>query len=879
TKFQMFENVEATDELVAVHNKSISGLRRMLQRGGVPFPSIAIKKAGASHEGFGEVSIVFPRSTIDPAANRWNRLYSNDAWTPTEPATEYEVDERAASQIKRKIEGLVGEKAYSLLNGSSYLHNSQLETDLRSNKGNIFEALKNRSVLKYAYLKSIGQDVELPTREKPLDGSYKYDNQQLLALFDAIGEERLLNGSYEDEALLTEIADTLNEQYAKKVAESDSKAKEKILNALRRVPMFKADKINLSTIQYALQQYQRDGRQLVTETDSYELDRTLRNNQEIETDPAYREWIEQTFGNIVKDSGIPNGKDMYTDSGNLRSFKSRHVPATLENIVQQMRKENERGNGVYGVNLRGAATKTYSSVEEMRADSGKLMGTHVADDVFDSYMEDFNNRLHEMASAATKYPDSMGSYGTARETLLEAVRDAKSKAQMDRMLKKDSAYIKYTPTLADQLWELRNDVQNMPAPYFEAKPRRAVSTDEALAYILPDNAAEDVVQELQNRGYTTLTYKAGDEQDRLAKLNSVEGARFQKWDGDYMTAVENGDTAEAQRLVDQAAAAAGYQYHGYHGTLATDFTEFKKEFIGTRFSFDEKGFFFIDRESIAKYYATSEFSSRKGRVIDAYLRIRKPFVVDRAFALKNGLGNIYRDNDVIDVWDNYSSYFLEEAESRRADGIILDDGSTKMFVVFDGQQIKSAEPVTRDNNGKVIPLSERFNRFERDFRFQKWEEGAPVQQEISSAATSINANKLPVLYTNKNAVFTPGGVNIDVGGGRFDNVTEYLAEKGTTNYIFDPYNRGDDYNRRTLMYLTGGSHADTATCSNCLNVIREAAARANVILECAKAIKPDGKAYFTVYEGDGSGEGKVTKSGWQENRKTASYAEEIGRYF
>lgn len=64
-QFQMFENVEETDRLVAVHNKSVSGLRRMLQRGGVPFPSIAIKKAGAPHEGFGDISIVFPRSTID----------------------------------------------------------------------------------------------------------------------------------------------------------------------------------------------------------------------------------------------------------------------------------------------------------------------------------------------------------------------------------------------------------------------------------------------------------------------------------------------------------------------------------------------------------------------------------------------------------------------------------------------------------------------------------------------------------------------------------------------------------------------------------------------------------------------------------------------
>ena len=45
-QFQMLSPVEQTDKLVAVHNKSVSGLRRMLRRGGVPVPSIAIEKAG-----------------------------------------------------------------------------------------------------------------------------------------------------------------------------------------------------------------------------------------------------------------------------------------------------------------------------------------------------------------------------------------------------------------------------------------------------------------------------------------------------------------------------------------------------------------------------------------------------------------------------------------------------------------------------------------------------------------------------------------------------------------------------------------------------------------------------------------------------------------
>lgn len=160
-------------------------------------------------------------------------------------------------------------------------------------------------------------------------------------------------------------------------------------------------------------------------------------------------------------------------------------------------------------------------------------------------------------------------------------------------------------------------------------------------------------------------------------------------------------------------------------------------------------------------------------------------------------------------------------------------------------------------------------------QFSERERDDVVSQEITSAKTSIK--QVAGLFKDKNAKF--GKTNIDVGGGRFNLVTDYLAERGTKNMVFDPYNRGVDENTATLRYLQNGGRADTATCANVLNVIREPDARANVILEVAKCIRDGGTAYFTVYEGDGSGEGRQTSSGWQNNRKTADYVSEIGRYF
>ena len=39
------------------------------------------------------------------------------------------------------------------------------------------------------------------------------------------------------------------------------------------------------------------------------------------------------------------------------------------------------------------------------------------------------------------------------------------------------------------------------------------------------------------------------------------------------------------------------------------------------------------------------------------------------------------------------------------------------YVVFESNQIKSADPVTYDDDGNVIPLSKRFDEEEDDIRF------------------------------------------------------------------------------------------------------------------------------------------------------------------
>lgn len=151
------------------------------------------------------------------------------------------------------------------------------------------------------------------------------------------------------------------------------------------------------------------------------------------------------------------------------------------------------------------------------------------------------------------------------------------------------------------------------------------------------------------------------------------------------------------------------------------------------------------------------------------------------------------------------------------------------------------------------------------------------EQEFTSERTSINSTKLPAIYSLVN--FPKGSLVIDFGGGKFDIGVEYLEEQGCEGYIYDPYNRSSQHNRSVLKALRSHGGADIALCSNVLNVIKEPEVRIQVLNNIAKITKPSGKVYITVYEGSGKGNEGATKSGYQLNRKTADYLEEIQSVF
>ena len=239
-------------------------------------------------------------------------------------------------------------------------------------------------------------------------------------------------------------------------------------------------------------------------------------------------------------------------------------------------------------------------------------------------------------------------------------------------------------------------------------------------------------------------------------------------------------------------------------------------------------------------------------------------------------------------WINGKSYNYDEVQIRGGKPYIKNASATESientpiediddFVSEVKQRFPGSEAIyDGDTNTIKITLDnvQKESLTEEDSESDELE---TADQKISSANTSINSSKLPAIF--RLVKFEPDTLNLDYGGGKFDNAAEYLAQQNVTNLVYDPYNRSTQHNAEVLQKVRENGGADTVTISNVLNVIAEPEARLTVLRNAKKLVKPGGNVYITVYEGNKSGEGTETKSGYQLNKGTADYIDEISSVF
>lgn len=554
-KFSLDEPVEETETLVAMHNMTEEKLRRTLDIGAWPSPSIAVVKAKEGHANYGEYSAVFPRGTIDPQADSRNKVYGGDAWTPTHDnaIVERGVNYEARRAFDDRIKDLSSQFAGGVFRGSGTLGKIGLENDTRWEPEEIADKLANHPEVQAAFLQSEGKSLEPVYRDKQFDRFFS--NATVRRYLDTVGEQEVARLAVK---LMTGERLTAEEMKPAEQAIRDVYAEEHA-NFLNRRPESKEKRIDYymknNVFQNRVEDFIRNAQEFYESGGSAgEIDKEATAAKMMEMiapggswNDALRtvkDWVKPQLKGLLGERGIYNGKDTVTDRGR-RSFAETHWDYTAENIVKAMNMAAAKGANVYGITpetLAATATQEYKTVDEMHADEARLRT--VSEEEHAKALRDLGIYLDRvvndlMLTTMHKYDNSFEEEQNLSGIIAEAAKGKKTAAAVKAAFRKEGYAI--SDGHVKSILALIDRAANIPTGYYEAKPQRVVGFDEALAVVAPDNAPADLLGEMRNAGMNVVEYKAGDEADRLVKVNSIEKARFSvddeqdKWENTRLT--------------------------------------------------------------------------------------------------------------------------------------------------------------------------------------------------------------------------------------------------------------------------------------------------------------------------------------------------------
>ena len=568
TKFSLKTPVEETDKLLALHNKDENSILAAIKLGGLPMPSIAIVKARDGHTKYGPISLVFSKDTIDPQLFRANKVYGGDAWTPTAPRVDYPVNSKKASQVEHELHRLAGDVSVAggIFGNSAALRSVGIDDTSTRSTAELAERLASTDTVRAAYLADQGKSLEPVKMDKVWD---KFGNDTLQKVVDRLGvntlaeiEANLETGESVKDALgenAEVIRDILRDYYREQGepmlrrmavkrhwtdAEINERRQTRIDNSMDGVSIFTLEDI----VHHAWDMYQ-DGGATKGEIDRMATSDALRSAVD---DHAVEEWIAGKLDGLLGEAGIYNGKDPYTPSGNLRSFSQLHYAYTLENIVKAMKEgQEERGGNTWGASaktLQSVATPEYRSIQEIKADSGRLGMDEGAE--YEAKLQAIDDQIGSIITKIKQGNKAHSDNSFVESDIIGSIlmETSKGKRTVDAIMRAFSKEgYKISSQTAQDIQAVYQAAAEMPTGYFEAKPQRAVGFDEVLAAVIPDDSSKKLRDGLEQAGVRMLEYKTGDDADRLAKINSVEGARFSLKGRDILQ--ENAALQEENRLL------------------------------------------------------------------------------------------------------------------------------------------------------------------------------------------------------------------------------------------------------------------------------------------------------------------------------------------
>jgi hypothetical protein len=510
----------------------------------------------------------------------------------------------------------------------------------------------------------------------------------------------------------------------------------------------------------------------------------------------------------------PTGTDddiyaMAREAKEARNMKySREAPTTQKESIQRIRDVIEASHDEYRSNT--VFRQIISKVTEKQLLDYKEKGIPVESQEF----------VHSIESTAIRHNDERHGVGNEKRedqigvTESDYIRIPDILANYDNVRMSDKVtnsgklqVIEYVKKFGDgtimYLEEIRNGRKSL-AFHNLWKSKNGTAYSGGQMYQTPTETSETTPNNSNpviDAKDTTISDKSSNSEEK--GMFSVTPAQ----DAEYMKAVEAGDMKKAQRMVDEVAKANGYEGLFYHGAKkGGGFTKFKdwQYFTENRAYADR----YAQRDNPGSLYTVY---ANLGNVFDT----RKP---DAKRIFENAIGELglsqLQESGLPDWTDGYDLSDYIDENGLDYDSIILDEGGDLVdgkpvsrgltYVIRKSNQIKSAEPVTYDDNGELIPLSQRFSD-SNDIRFSVFG-GNSGYVGYSKSVRAVNAEKSGLRNVSQMDSNFADEVNAILSRYNADNVTLASIKNAIKNGTIKPeeWHHTSMYGNKTNYYSPDG---------------------------------------------------------------------------
>lgn len=499
--FSLDVNMEEGKDLIAVHNLKEDNLNKALELGGFPMPSIAITKKQIGHSGYGDISVLFKKETVDPK-NKENRVFGADAYTARFPRVDYKVNEEELSKLAERIGTPANYIDANAFNGN----------DLKTAAMKLSEMME----VKERFIRENNLKVEpvlrMPTAEPSFMGRgavKEYLNNENITVDKLVYDKKVREGLLDTIREKTSLK-ALGEKWATKINDnlSDMESDKEIYNILKE---------QYQTYLDIAQGKAKPIEDRYSYTDG--VNNTIKDNQD-----AFELYTLELAEPVIGKAGIYNGKEYYTASGNLRSFEALHDDYNIENIVKAMKSagvKNEEGSLIPGIGeVRAAVSKDFKSIEDIKKQEGRLLDLtpEQVDEIYSESRELYQKIVSEIVDNNKTISDnSFFDRDIAGRNIVEAVKGGLKPEKIQKSMQK--YYKNISSNIANDIVRLGTILKDIPVKYFEGKPQRAVGFNEVAAVVIPDSISEKTKDKLKQAGIKAYEYKTDNEASRKEVVN------------------------------------------------------------------------------------------------------------------------------------------------------------------------------------------------------------------------------------------------------------------------------------------------------------------------------------------------------------------------